>query len=235
MKKLYTIGFLNHSGFYVELEDCILIFDYYQDPEQRVDSLLAETTKKVYFFVSHMHFDHFNPEISRFSDKVEQYFIHKDCILPEENLGKVCFMSVGEIVVTSTLEVNMFGSTDIGGSFWIEHKDITLFHAGDLNWWHWSGAGDRDNLSARTLYFRELKKFIGKQVDLLFFPVDARQEVAREWGVRQFMEVVKVKKLLIPMHASGEKWHPSYSFIWRFPDVPIWVPSCDGEVYRGDM
>ena len=49
MKKLYTIGFLNHSGFYVELEDCILIFDYYQDPEQRVDSLLAETTKKVYF------------------------------------------------------------------------------------------------------------------------------------------------------------------------------------------
>ena len=51
MKKLYTIGFLNHSGFYVELEDCILIFDYYQDPEQRIDSLLAETTKKVYFFI----------------------------------------------------------------------------------------------------------------------------------------------------------------------------------------
>ena len=44
----YTIGFLKHSGFYLELDDCILVFDYYQDPEGILDSLLADTVKDLY-------------------------------------------------------------------------------------------------------------------------------------------------------------------------------------------
>ena len=63
---VYTIGFLKHSGFYLELDDCILVFDYYQDPEGILDSLLADTVKDVYFFVSHRHYDHFNPKLQNF-------------------------------------------------------------------------------------------------------------------------------------------------------------------------
>ena len=31
-----------------------------------------------------------------------------------------------------------FGSTDAGASFYIEHKRRKIFHAGDLNNWHWN-------------------------------------------------------------------------------------------------
>ena len=90
-------------------------------------------------------------------------------------------------------------------------------------------------MAARAFYFRELKRLKGLETDILFFPVDARQGEAREWGVRQFMETVTVKQLLVPMHAFGPAWKRSYEFRWRFPNVPVWIPQHDGEKYKGEL
>ena len=231
----YTIGFLKHSGFYLELDDCILVFDYYQDPEGILDSLLADTVRDVYFFVSHRHYDHFNPEIAKFQNKAKSYFLHRDCEFSIEDMDKVHFLNVGDSHQAKHFSVRMYGSTDIGGSYLIQYKNRNIFHAGDLNWWHWSGESDRDNMAARAFYFRELKRLKGLETDILFFPVDARQGEAREWGVRQFMETVTVKQLLVPMHAFGPAWKRSYAFRWRFPNVPVWIPQHDGEKYKGEL
>ena len=231
----YTIGFLKHSGFYLELDDCILVFDYYQDPEGILDSLLADTVKDVYFFVSHRHYDHFNPEIAKFQNKAKSYFLHRDCEFSIEDMDKVHFLNVGDSHHAKHFSVRMYGSTDIGGAYLIQYKNRNIFHAGDLNWWHWSGESDRDNMAARAFYFRELKRLKGLETDILFFPVDARQGEAREWGVRQFMETGTVKQLLVPMHAFGPAWKRSYAFRWRFPNVPVWIPQHDGEKYKGEL
>ena len=63
--------------------------------------------------------------------------------------------------------------------------------------------------------------------------MDARQEMAREWGVRNFLERINVTGLLVPMHANGRKWIPSYEFRFRFPCVNIWVPAEYGEEKEG--
>ena len=88
---------------------------------------------------------------------------------------------------------------------------------------------------ARDEYFKELGKLSGKQVDIAFFPVDARQAVAREWGVKAFLETVTVKTLLVPMHAFGCRWAPSYEFRWRFPDTPLWIPEKEGDIFEGEV
>lgn len=228
-----TIHFLHHSGFAMDLSDAVLVFDYYKDPEGVLDRLLAVSEKPLYFFVSHVHGDHFNPEaISAYKDRASGYFLHEDCRRPEGYFGsRAVYMEKGDTASAAEFSVAMTGSTDTGGSYWISWKGFSLFHAGDLNWWHWAGEKDEDNREARAMYFKELSDLSGRAADLAFFPVDARQEVAREWGVTAFLEAVPVK-CLIPMHAFGSRWNPSYTFRWRFPGLPLWIPEKDGTSFH---
>ena len=57
------VTYLLNSGFILEIGDCAIIFDYYQDEKNIVDKIIQDK-KEVYFFVSHVHYDHFNPKIS---------------------------------------------------------------------------------------------------------------------------------------------------------------------------
>ncbi len=224
------ITFLEHSGFTAELSDCILVFDFHEDPAHVLEPIL-HTGKPVYFFVSHVHGDHFNPEIRKFAAENVMYVMHRDCILTGASEDHVCLMDVGGTFSDSRLCIEMGASTDAGGSFWIRHSETSIFHAGDLNWWHWFGDPENANREARDAYFREIERVSGRSTDIAFFPVDARQEAAREWGAEAFLEAVEVKKAFVPMHAFGTRWNPSCHFRWRFRDVPVWVPCQNGDSY----
>ena len=226
--KPVDIYFLHHSGFMLELETMILVFDYYLDPLKRLEDRLEKTDKPVYFFVSHVHGDHFNRAIRKFEKRASGYFLHRDCHLALADESLLHEMDVGETVNEGPLSVHMYGSTDAGGSYMVEAEGLTIFHAGDLNWWHWAGEGDSENREARDWFFRELSCIKEKEVDIAMLPVDARQQAAREWGVKAYLSHFSAG-LLIPMHAFGQRWAPSYEFRWLFPKQQMWIPKEDGD------
>lgn len=226
--KRVDLYFLHHSGFMLELETMILVFDYYLDPLKRLEDRLEKTDKPVYFFVSHVHGDHFNRAIQKFEKRASGYFLHRDCHLALADESLLHEMDVGETVNEGPLSVHMYGSTDAGGSYMVEAEGLTIFHAGDLNWWHWAGEGDSENREARDWFFRELSCIKEKEVDIAMLPVDARQQTAREWGVKAYLSHFSAG-LLIPMHAFGQRWAPSYEFRWLFPKQQMWIPKEDGD------
>lgn len=226
--KPVDLYFLHHSGFMLELETMILVFDYYLDPLKRLEDRLEKTDKPVYFFVSHVHGDHFNRAIRKFEKRASGYFLHRDCHLALADESLLHEMDVGETVNEGPLSVHMYGSTDAGGSYMVEAEGLTIFHAGDLNWWHWAGEGDSENREARDWFFRELSCIKEKEVDIAMLPVDARQQAAREWGVKAYFSHFSAG-LLIPMHAFGQRWAPSYEFRWLFPKQQMWIPKEDGD------
>lgn len=226
--KPVDLYFLHHSGFMLELETMILVFDYYLDPLKRLENRLEKTDKPVYFFVSHVHGDHFNRAIRKFEKRASGYFLHRDCQLALADESLLHEMDVGETVDEGPLSVHMYGSTDAGGSYMVEAEGLTIFHAGDLNWWHWAGEGDSENREARDWFFRELSCIKEKEVDIAMLPVDARQQAAREWGVKAYLSHFSAG-LLIPMHAFGQRWAPSYEFRWLFPKQLMWIPKEDGD------
>ena len=224
------IIFLEHSGFLMELKESFLVFDYFQDKNHVLDHELEQSSKPLYFFVSHIHGDHFNPEIARYESRAAKFILHSDCHLPlKEPAKSECLMNPGDALSIDHLSVHMYGSTDAGGSYMIRTEGKIIFHAGDLNWWHWENERKEDNEEARKLYFNELSKIREKQVDFLFFPVDARQGSAREWGIKKMLNHLKVSSLLIPMHSFGIPWVPSYEFKWFYPDLPVWIPKENGD------
>ena len=150
--ELMKITYLEHSGFMCETENNIVIFDYHQDPKAKVEEMIKQSQKKIYFFVSHNHWDHFNPHINQFENRVNRYIIHEDCDLILQNKNKIMRMKPGDKQYIDDIEVIMYDSTDVGGSFYVTVDNHTIFHAGDLNWWHWAGESDEENRMAVPMH-----------------------------------------------------------------------------------
>ena len=147
-----SITYIWHDCFVVELNDCILIFDYWADPDGRIFDFITHD-KPVYIFVSHHHKDHFCKEIFSWSSQLNNkisYIISSDTARFIKHLlsprstykGKlridperVKIMSEGDYFSDDLISVNAYGSTDIGCSYLISHSSKRIFHAGDLNAW----------------------------------------------------------------------------------------------------
>ena len=99
--------------------------------------------------------------------------------------------------------MNAYGSTDEGVSFYVDFAGITLFHAGDLNLWHWRDESSVTEIESAERAFYDCVAPIPKQkIDVAFFPVDPRQGSMYDAGAGYFIMTVK-PRFFIPMHFQG--------------------------------
>lgn len=133
------LRYIFHSGFLLETERCILIFDYWMDPADVMREYL-HTSKKVYVFASHFHEDHFTKEIFNWKKSIQDvtYILSKD-ILRRRRANKEdadVWMAKGAVWQDGNIKVTATGSNDSGVSWIVETEGKTIFHAGDLcNWY----------------------------------------------------------------------------------------------------
>ena len=110
-------------------------------------------------------------------------------------------MSPGdEYKVNEHLNIKAFDSTDLGVSYLVEYDDIKIYHAGDLNFWHWRDESTAQEIDEAEDAFKEAVKPIQKEnIDIAFFPIDPRQGKMFDAGANYFIMAVK-PRLLFPMH-----------------------------------
>lgn len=206
------ITYLAHSGFMVQTDDVIMVFDYYRDPSHAVvKALRDEPEKPVIFFVSHSHPDHFNHEIFNLAqDNKRLYVLSNDVIVRETDPSlPIQGMSPGDVIdnLPGDISVKAYGSTDKGVSFRVTLKDRhTVFHAGDLNLWHWNEESTESEVARATAEFKKELGRIAREnthLDVVFFPVDLRQGKDFAQGAVQFTEAIKVTDFF-PMHFDGD-------------------------------
>lgn len=212
------IKYLFHSGFIVETSEYFLVFDYFKDNckkplHMECGQLCQEDIpmdKQIIFFVSHAHYDHFDKEIFKLCPKAK-FVISNDLRINKTDNMIVC--KPYEEFEVEGLKIKTFGSTDEGLSYLVKIEDKTVFHAGDLNWWHWEGESDQDRELAKGLFESELGKIKGENVDIVMFPVDPRLEGAYYFGGKAFIEEIS-PKIFIPMH-----FQDSYSITDKFKKI----------------
>ena len=135
---MIKITYLEHSGFAVECDDYVLIFDYYKGNLPQFDK-----DKKICVFASHMHYDHFKKKIFTWAEEYENiHYILSDDIEAAgpknqtEHIGADADFNIWD------LRIHTLKSTDEGVAFLVRVKEKTFFHAGDLNWWYWEEEED---------------------------------------------------------------------------------------------
>ena len=137
----YLVTHYYHSGFSVACGDTLLVFDYWLGEGEELAEqyrITPETLAKfsqVYVFISHDHPDHMDPVVFTWKDLPGvQYIVSSD--MPVGTRGRR--MAPGDTIrFSDEVEVTAFDSTDLGVSFLVDFKGLMVFHAGDLNFWHW--------------------------------------------------------------------------------------------------
>ena len=194
-----TVTYLYHSAFSVELGDVLLVFDYAPDGKESA-ALNRETLaryRQVVVLVSHSHGDHFDPVIFDWADAGRVHYV-LGYDIPDQWPG--LRLKPSERAKVGGVAVEAYGSTDLGVSFLVRLGGYTVFHAGDLNLWHWREVSTlREIEQAERDFHAALKPLQGKEIDLAFFPVDPRQGSLYDAGANFFVMEVK-PRVLIPMH-----------------------------------
>ena len=186
------VTYLEHSGFSVRTEGRQLLFDYIGGPFAR------DPAVPTIALASHVHTDHYTPGIRALSDV---------CVLGEgiEPLAGAFTMRPGDALEAGGAQIRAFGSTDCGVSFLVACDGLTIFHAGDLNFWHWRQESTPDEVAeAKSAFDSVLDALSGLPVDLAFFPVDDRMGPGHDEGAEMYLARIR-PKALIPMHWWGKK------------------------------
>ena len=200
----YLVTHYYHSGFSVACEDAILIFDYWRGEEGELAEALQlkpeflRSFSHIFVFVSHSHPDHLDPVIYEWKDLPGiRYIVSSD--MPVGVRGHR--MAPGDTLrLEEDTEVTAFDSTDLGVSFLVHFRGLRVFHAGDLNFWHWRDESTMREIEEADAEFRKaLRPLCGLPVDLAFFPLDPRQGSMFEAGADFFILSVK-PRIMIPMH-----------------------------------
>lgn len=205
------ITYLAHSGFMVTTPDVVMVFDYYRDPSHSLEKNLEKHPDlPVVFFVSHHHPDHYNPEIFNLAQNHKRVYILSNDVEARDTNSRLAIqgMSAGDTVenILGGLTVQAYESTDEGVSFAVTTRDRkTLFHAGDLNNWHWNEENTPREVARADAEFRKVLGRIAQAhpaFDVAFFPVDTRQGRDFAVGATEFVESIKVSNFF-PMHFDG--------------------------------
>lgn len=208
------VTFILHSGYFVELDSCCLLFDYYQGE-------IPRSQKSLYVFASHHHEDHFSPEVFKEARPGRQvHFILSNDIfqsrVPEELREVTLFVKPYETYELEGLRLATLKSTDDGVAFLIECEGRRFYHAGDLNCWVWEGAPKWQNDQMKEAYKNELKLLEGKAIDVAFVPLDPRQDADFDLGMRYFFEAAGAEHVF-PMHMWGD-----YTVVPLFKSTPTY-------------
>ena len=138
------------------------------------------------------------------------YVLSNDIVIQQLHKGvSVAAMSKGDVLedLPGGIKVKAFGSTDEGISFMVTTADgTTIFHAGDLNDWHWKDSSTEREVQKAENDFKVIVNRIKSEfpaIDIAMFPVDPRQGSDFARGATIFLEEIKVKDFF-PMHFQGE-------------------------------
>lgn len=221
------VTFLHHSSFLVEMQENILIFDYFQGKDikgyhfgGKLPKLSQE--KNIYVFASHKHQDHFdmdNLKLAKLYNNIH-FIFSKDCKMSRNFLIKhgyeegikrfITYVAPDKDYAIADIEIHTLRSTDEGVAFCVKAEGKNIYHAGDLNWWHWEGDEDAKNIKREADFKLEMQKIKEEHFDLAFVPLDPRQEEHAFKGFGYFMENINAD-CVFPMHMWQE-----YSFIQKY-------------------
>ena len=203
---MMKITYIQHSGFMAELDRHVLVFDYYKGrlPDFNRD-------KQMVVFASHGHYDHFQNCIFDWAFEFPdiRYVLSSDIragipsSLSEEKVFSIRAGRRESIGGEEDMTVRTFHSTDLGVAFIVETEGKRLYHAGDLNWWHWEEETDRYNMLMKRAYQREINKMQGLHIDAAFVPLDPRLGEQYYWGMDYFMRHTDTD-IVFPMHMQGD-------------------------------
>ena len=205
MDKQLKITYHYHSGFSIQVGSTLLVFDYWEGENRelaqmgRITPQMLKSYEQIYVFISHAHPDHLDPVVYTWEGEglPITYIVSSD--MPVGTRGKR-IAPLQEKELSRDIRVKAFHSTDLGVAFLVTAYGMNIFHAGDLNLWHWRQESSlREIEAAENAFYQAMEPMKGLPIDVAMFPVDPRQGMLYDAGANHFILTMK-PRIFIPMH-----------------------------------
>ena len=207
MDRHYKIMYHYHCGFSVQVGSTLFIFDYWEgddrslSPSGKITPSILQAYERIYVFVSHDRGHHFDPIIYTWIKDYPKlpitYVVANDVLIGTK--GKR-LAPLKRLQLSPDISVTAFGSTAHGVSLLVKVDGLHIFHAGNLNFWHWQSVNSARRIEEAERKFEAcLLPITKEQIDIAFFPVDPRLGNMCDAGATRFIFEVK-PRLFLPMH-----------------------------------
>ncbi len=211
------VVYCGHSGWAVQTEKHLLIFDYWnrnkaEKPGLANGSVCPKEIQdlNVIVFVSHEHGDHYDTSIYKWANDVknisyvygfkpEEAWIHKE---KGYHGPEYVYINDNQTQVVDNVTITTFKSNDTGQGFLVSTDGMTIYHPGDHAWFS----------SEDEMDFKKEVDFIARQeqpIDIAFLPVSGcPSRWKKEFIVEGFFYTID--KLdpaqVFPMHAFQREY-----------------------------
>lgn len=147
-KPLYFIASHFHADHFQPF--ILKIYDYVKEKRASLEQSLTKDSEQSSSDVLKAQEQSFLPEV--YLVLSYDIFRGRKKIL-RDYVGEFTFLEEGERVDLPHLSVEAFGSTDVGLSFGVYVDGYSIYHAGDMNYWHWAAESTEVEIAkSRELY-----------------------------------------------------------------------------------
>lgn len=223
-----TVTFIAHSAFLVEWDRFYTLFDYVYHEDYTAPLPPLDPAKPLLVFASHAHEDHFDGRVFGLLEQypLTQFYLSHDIRMAEryrkrmgisdEAFARCTRLRADEVLLTSAggeeLSIRTVRSTDIGCAYLLCSEGKLVYHAGDLNWWHWESEGTAYCGTMAANYRRAMERLrdavrdeaadagLTEELTAAMVPLDPRLgEAAEGMGIEGLMKYVPTRTVF-PMH-----------------------------------
>jgi L-ascorbate metabolism protein UlaG (beta-lactamase superfamily) len=198
LDRILDIYYLGHSGFAADTKNKLLIFDYWEDARMLLAPVIGIKNRKVFFFSSHDHHDHYDKAVERYKKDADTaaHFTGWDM----HDKGHV-YISPHNTIERDGVSTTALKSNDSGAAFLVRTDEACIFHGGDLAGWEdesWA------SFSSEIGFLKELNI----KIDIAFLAVTTFSGIMQKTMIdaaRYFIDTVK-PRFFIPMHANAKEY-----------------------------
>lgn len=200
---MIKLTYIYHSCYVIESEAADVIIDYWKDTQGEtegwVHEQLLKRKKPLYVLASHIHPDHYNPEILKWKEirPNVKLILSKDILKKHKNLEEAAvWLKHDEEWDNDNIRVEAWPSTDVGISWAIKIAGKKIFHAGDFGNWKWSDEmSESVAKGAEHDYLQKLAEIqkAHPQFDVALLPTDPRKGTSMGRGALQFIQAIKCR------------------------------------------
>lgn len=231
MAKQAAVTFFYQSSFTVAIEKTLLVFSYWQtdQPALPSDYYLTERDfqgfNNIVVFVPRDSKEHHDPVIYTWKKSFPiTYVVCSDAAHAAPKASNVRLVKQGDVLSVAGVRVAVHGSSDEGVSFMVRAMGLNVFHAGDLNLWHWREENTlREITQAEELFYRTVADIPKDQLDICMFPVDPNLGGFYDAGANHFIMTFK-PSVFFPMHwANRAEIALDYARRMRFRQTTVFA------------
>lgn len=226
-----TLTYFYQSGFSIGVDKTLLIFSYFENTDVLSRHKYALSPRElrpfnnIVVFIPNRCREHFDPAVFEFPKLLPiEYVVSDDAkdMVPEGVSAHI--VQAGDVLQLDNVAVEVCPSSGLGVSYFVRVNGVRIFHAGDLNLWHWHDEGNSHDTELATARFESVMASLPTEpMDLCMFPLDPNQGRYFDSGANRFIMRLK-PRVFVPMHwRERDEIAASYAQQSDFADVAICV------------